>query len=123
MEHHSFLPQTHNLSVYAGDPASFSMAITSGTTMVPLTGTVRAQIRGHRQDATVVKEFTVDMAAAATGVLKLTLSSADTADLVSGVAHWSGVWDCQWFPVGSDPITLVQGKLNCTQDVTRLEAV
>jgi hypothetical protein len=99
MEHHSFLPQTHNLSVYAGDPASFSMAITSGTTI------------------------TVDMAAAATGVLKLTLSSADTADLVSGVAHWSGVWDCQWFPVGSDPITLVQGKLNCTQDVTRLEAV
>lgn len=123
MQQHSYLPQSHNLSLYAGDPASFNIAITSGVTPVPLTGEVRAQIREHRHDTAVVKEFTIDMAAALTGTLTLKLSAADTAALVSGVAHWFGVWDCQWFPVGSDPITLVQGKIYCTKDVTRLEAV
>lgn len=65
-------------------------------------------------------EFAADLADAATGVVLLKLTGAQTAALVNGSgAPFAGVYDVQWHATGSEPVTLIQGGVTCESDVTR----
>lgn len=103
--------------LYAGDGATLTIAINNSTTNDPenVTGTVEAEIKLAKADPAPAAIFTADMAAAATGIVTLHLASADSQSL----GDFKGFWDCQWTPVGGDPITLYQGKVTVVQDVTR----
>jgi hypothetical protein len=116
----SLVPQVVSLALYAGDGAALRVTVrdTVGAP-IDLSGAVAAQIRGARGDAGSLADFAVDMAAAATGVVVLTLSGAQTAALVNGTGTFRGAYDVEWTPSGSEPVTLVQGDVTCELDVTR----
>lgn len=109
----SFVPQTLRLDLYAGDGAALRLTVKdSAGNPVTVTGTVTAQIRASRDDTTAAQTFTVNVA---TNIVTLSLTAAQTRQL-AGVA---GSWDCQWAPAGAEPVTLMQGPVFCSQDVTR----
>lgn len=112
----SFKPTRLNLDLYAGDPASFTVEVSDAAGPLPITGEVKAQIRRERSD-TVAVEFAVGMGSADEGKLMLGLSAEQTAALPE-----VGEWDVQWFPLDGEPLTLMQGRVFCAPDVTRLEA-
>jgi hypothetical protein len=84
-----------------------------------LTGGVAAQIRQHRDDDDPLQSFTVDLTDGASGVVVLHLTGEQTAGLVNGAGTFKGVYDVEWTPAGSEPVTLVQGEVTCELDVTR----
>lgn len=120
-------PQVLDLALYAGDGVEFRLICTDSTTEpVPITGTVMAQVRVDRTlpDDPIV-EFAADLAEGAQGIILLSLSGAQTQQLMAdpsvkpGSGKFSGVWDVQWTPTGEEARTLCQGKLDCVADVTR----
>lgn len=118
-------PQILDLALYAGDGISFRLTCKdSAGAPVNITGTVKAQIRTERlaPDPPIV-QFTSDMTDAATGIIKLSLTGAQTQDLVEDVSSitgkFRGVWDLQWTPTGLQPYTICQGSVECVADVTR----
>jgi hypothetical protein len=119
----SLVPQQVDLALYAGDGAALRITVRnteSPPAPLDLTGAVTAQIRHARPDAAPLVDFTVDAAEAASGVVVLHLTGAQTAALVNGTGEaFKGVYDVQWTPEGSEPVTLVQGAVTCTLDVTR----
>lgn len=120
----SFLPESYDLELYAGDPASLRLDVAGDAGAQVLGGTVEAQVRARRPDAVVLAEFAVDLSGG-DGVVLLGLSAEQTAALLGGNgsirSSFEGDWDCQWFPPDGEPLTLVQGRVTCTCDVTRLE--
>lgn len=113
-------PQILNLSLYAGDGANFRLVVTNSLNEpVPLTGTMKAQIRVKRDSADPPSaEFTIDLTDAATGIALLTLAKTDTQALVT-TKKFVGVWDLEWTPTDAEPITILQGKVECFPDVSR----
>lgn len=118
-------PQVLDLSLYAGDGVSFRLICTdSDDVVVPITGTVMAQIRVDRiaPDDPVV-EFEANLANADEGIIMLLLTGDQTQEMIahpsSSKGKFSGVWDVQWTPVGQEARTLCQGKVDCVADVTR----
>lgn len=116
----SFQPQTLDLFLYAGDGNEFRLTVTdsSGVT-IPLTGTMRAQIRTTPEapdppDAI----FDIDLSEGANGIANLKLPSDQTDGLVSATNVYSGVWDLEWTATGEEPLTICQGKVECVRDVT-----
>lgn len=118
----SYIPQILDLNVYAGDGPSFTLNIKDPAgEVIPLTGTMSAQVRAARHapdppDA----EFEVDLTDSANGVavLKLTGEQTEALYALGSGKNYRGVWDLQWAPEGSEPVTLCQGKLECFPDVT-----
>lgn len=112
-------PQTLDLTLYAGDGVIFRLVVTDNDNQpVPLTGTIDAQIRLTRTTADPpAAEFAVDLTDADTGIVLLSLTGEQTHTLASS-KKFSGVWDLQWTPVGAEPRSLVQGKVECVLDVT-----
>jgi len=114
-------PATVDLEIYQGDGVSIQITATdaSGAAM-NVTGTTIAYIRQNRTDTgTPTLAFTVDTTNAATGILLLSLTGAQTATLSSGTNDpWRGFWDVQWTVGGGQPLTLVKGKVACDQDVS-----
>jgi hypothetical protein len=110
------VPQSVNLELYAGDGAAVRITVrdTSGQT-IPVDGAVEAQLRDERDSASAIADFAVDTAEAAQGIVRVSLSGAQTAPL----GDFSGFWDVQWTPSGEEPVTIVQGKVKCSRDVTR----
>lgn len=86
---------------------------------IDLTGGVTAQIRQGRADTYALADFAVDLANAATGVVILTLTGVQTDALMGEADQFRGVYDVEWTPAGSEPVTLVQGGVTCDRDVTR----
>lgn len=119
--HLSLLPTEVDLVLYAGDGANFSISVTDADNQpIPIDGAVMAQIRKQRADTAVAADFTVDMTDALTGTLVLELPGTESAGLIDASgAKFSGFWDVQWTPVGSEPVTLLQGKVEVYADVTR----
>ena len=112
------VPQSVDLALYAGDGASIRVTVASPQGIPqPVTGTVLAQIKAARTDATALEVFTADLSLAAQGIVRINLTGAQTAALVNGT-DFSGVWDVQNTPTGGQPITLVQGKVTCVHDVS-----
>jgi hypothetical protein len=118
-------PQVLDLALYAGDGVEFRLICTdSANNPVDVTGTVMAQVRVDRllPDPPVV-EFAADLTNAADGQIVLSLTGAETQQLMDDPSvskgKFSGVWDVQWTPTGLQARTLCQGKLECVADVTR----
>lgn len=86
---------------------------------VPLTGTMKAQIRLHYSDLTPKAIFAVDLTDAANGNAVLSLTGVDTQALVTSDKKFKGVWDVEWTPSGAQPRTLLQGKVECDPDASR----
>ena len=122
-------PDVLDLVLYAGDGVRFRLVITdSAEAPVNITGTVKAQVRDKRGevDLTPEGEFAVDLTDAATGIVVLSLTGAQTQDLYDNwialfptAKKFIGVWDVEWTPSGAEPRTLCQGKVECGPDVTR----
>jgi hypothetical protein len=117
----SFVPSQLDLELYAGDGASLAVSVKNAVgAAVPITGAVAAQIRTSRSDPAALASWAVDLTNAATGIAVISLTGAQTAALINGTGEvYAGFWDVQWTPAGGQPITLSQGKLTCTPDVTR----
>ena len=117
----SFLPSQLDLELYAGDGASLAVILKNAAgAAIPITGTVAAQVRVARKDTAVKTTWAVDLTDAATGKAVISLTGIQTAALINGTGDpFAGVWDVQWTPTGAEPITLTQGNLTCTLDVTR----
>jgi hypothetical protein len=119
----SYVPQTLDLAVYAGDGPSFTLNVKDPDgNAIPLTGTMKAQIRVTRHAADPPDaEFEVDLTNSATGVAVLKLTGEQTEALYALAAagkNYIGVWDLEWTPEGFEPVTLCQGKVECSPDVT-----
>lgn len=112
-------PQILNLTLYSGDGPSFKVIIkdTLGSP-VPLTGDMKAQVRVERDDEDPPSaEFSVDLSESEDGIVTFSLTGVQTQELSSGV-KFVGVWDLEWEPTDEEPVTLLQGVLECFPDVT-----
>ena len=116
----SFIPQTLNLELYAGDGAGIRVNIKdSALEPLPLTGTMKAQIRASREAADpALVDFDVDLTDFEDGIVLISVTGEDTHSLITGTQKFTGVWDLQWTPTGSEPVTLLQGPVECYPDVT-----
>lgn len=114
-------PQALDLSLYAGDGVSLRLICTDGSgAPIDVSGTVKAQIRLDRtNDDPPLVEFTVNSTDAYQGIILLTLTGAQTQQLVDSSGKFSGVWDVQWQASSAQPRTLCQGNVECVADVSR----
>jgi hypothetical protein len=115
-------PQVLDLSLYAGDGIEFKLICTDAADApINITGTVESQVKVTREDTDPLVEFDTDLAEAAQGKILLSLTGAQTQQLLAAGSKgkFSGVWDVQWLPTGSEPRTLCQGKVDVNADVTR----
>ena len=116
----SLLPDKLDLALYAGDGVIIKLTVTDNAgAQVPLTGEILAQIRASRLDTDPLAEFNYNLDDANPGLVLLTLQGTQTAALITDAAAFKGVWDVQWHPENQEPITLVQGKVECDADVSR----
>lgn len=116
----SRVPPTVNLDLYAGDGVGIKFtAKDSDGNPYPLDGAIAAQIKTKRTDVDPLATWGVDASQQSGGIVTLSLSGSDTASLIpEGKTTFGGVWDMQYTPTGSDPMTLLQGKVTCAADVT-----
>lgn len=115
----SLLPDTLDLALYAGDGVSLKLTVTDNVdAALPVVGEILAQIRRTRKDSEVMAEFAVDLIQGDEGFVFLALTGVQTAALVDE-KPFKGVWDVQWHKPDAEPITLVQGKVECSADVSR----
>ena len=119
----SHQPMLLDLELYAGDGIAFKLICTdSENAPLPITGTVKSQIRVDRiSDIEPIIEFASNLAESADGIIYLSLTGQQTQQLPINAksGKFNGVWDVQWTPEGSEPSTLCQGKVLCVADVTR----
>jgi hypothetical protein len=119
----SLAPQELDLELYAGDGVALQIvAKDAAGAAVNLTGTITAQIRMTKSaPGSPLLAFTVDSTNAATGILILRLTGAQTATLIVGLGDdgFRGYWDVQWQASGSEPTTLLRGIVLCDTDVSR----
>lgn len=116
----SFVPQVIDIQLYAGDGSGMRFTLTDSTgAVLPLTGDMKAQIRAARE---AVDPSLADFAIVDTnftdGIVVIYLTGDQTHDLIDGNEKFEGVWDLEWTPTGGEPVTLVQGKVECFPDVT-----
>lgn len=116
----SFIPQTLDISLYAGDGAGIRFTITDSLgAVLPITGEMKAEIRANREDVDpALATFDVDLSDFADGIVLISLTGEQTHALITGDEIFTGVWDLEWTPTGDEPATLVQGKVECYPDVT-----
>ena len=116
----SFIPQTLDISLYAGDGAGIRFTITDSLgAALPLTGEMKAEIRANREDVDpALATFDVDLNDFGDGIVLISLTGEQTHSLITGDEIFTGVWDLEWTPTGDEPATLVQGKVECYPDVT-----
>ena len=123
----SIQPPVLDLALYAGDGISFKLICTDDSEPpepVNISGDIQAQVRVDRlSDDPPVATFSADLSGADAGEVVLSLTGDQTSDLMDGSGvvkgKFTGSWDVQWTPVGGEPRTLCQGKVECIADVTR----
>jgi hypothetical protein len=113
-------PKTLDLELYAGDGVNIQLTVTDLVgAAIPIEGDISAQIRKARLDATSLAEFAADLTDSDSGIIFISLTGDQTADLVDPDEIFEGAWDVQWAPPGEEPISLMQGRVRCYVDVTR----
>lgn len=108
------LPGLLNLSLYRGDDENFMVTITEDGTpaVLPSTGWL-AQIRAKATaDSPVLAEIEIDTTDAGSGVLRFSLSGADTADLPK-----KSKWDLQC--ASPEVRTYLAGDVLMTEQVSQ----
>lgn len=115
----TYVPQILDLVLYAGDGVTFSLKFTEPIDIpINLTGSMIAQIRAGREVPDPPSAvFSIDLSGAAQGLAVLELTGAQTHALITP-EKFIGVWDVQWTPLGGEPTTLCQGKVECIPDVS-----
>ena len=120
----SLLPETLDLKIYGGDGVRLRLVVTSPDGQpVNLTGEIAAEIRESRINPTSKATFAVEITDAAGGIAYISLTGDQTAalhGLPSPIERFTGVWDVQWTPDGAEPVTILQGSVESSLDVTRL---
>lgn len=113
-------PQKLDLKLYAGDGCSIKFTLVDKTgTAVPITGTIKAQIRLKPETTgSPLESFNVTYTDNAHGIFTLDLTGSQTNTLCGG-KKFNGYWDVEWTPSGGQPRTLVSGKVECNVDVSR----
>lgn len=117
-------PQVLDLLLYAGDGFAVKMTCKNNAgAPVDITGDVSAHIRQNRLNGDPpIAEFIVSLVDAYLGIIRLSLTGAQTQNLSehesASNGKFIGVWDLEWDPAGSEPRTLCQGKVECVADVT-----
>jgi hypothetical protein len=112
-------PETLDLVLYAGDGVSIRLGVTDNSDApVTVTGELKAQIRTSRISPDVSAEFSA-VPEEGTGAVVISLTGEQTASLITEGETFSGVWDVQWHPPNSEPVTLTMGAVTCNADVTR----
>lgn len=116
----TFTPQVLDLVLYAGDGNEFRLVVTDPSGVaIPLTGTMRAQIRATRESPDPPDAiFDIDLTESASGIANLKLPSDQTDGLITEIDSYSGVWDLEWTATDEEPLTICQGKVECLRDVT-----
>jgi hypothetical protein len=115
----SLIPSSLDLELYAGDGVSLVFGLNdSDGNPLNVTGTVIAQIRETRADIDPSADFTADLTNGASGQVVLSLTGVQTGALIGQKQRFEGVWDMQWTKAGSEPVTVLQGKVTCDPDVT-----
>lgn len=116
----SLIPDSLDLTLYAGDGVTIKLSVTDNVNAaLPIDGEIIAQIRKKRLDAETILEFTVDLIEGDAGIVFISLTGMQTASLITDKPSFKGVWDAQWQKTGEEPITLVQGVIECDADVSR----
>lgn len=116
----SFIPDTLDLALYAGDGASMKLTVTDNSSSPLLVeGEITAQIRKTRLEPDALAEFSVVIDTGEVGAIFVSLTGEQTAALLGGKKSFKGVWDVQWVKPDAEPITLLQGAVECNADVTR----
>jgi len=121
----SLLPETLDLKLYGGDGVELRLTVTqTDGTPISLTGAINAQIRASRTNSATVADFEADLTDGDSGVVLLSLTGVQTEALHGDPQfpseRFTGVWDVQWTPAGAEPVTLIQGGVESSLDVTRL---
>jgi hypothetical protein len=116
-------PTVLNLVLYSGDGFTIKLACTdTDGAPVDITGSVIAEVRADRlhPNDPALATFSVSMVDAYLGVVAVSLTATQTdALLTDGLDKFTGVWDVQWIPTNKEPLTLVQGSVECVADVTQ----
>lgn len=116
-------PVVLNLLLYSGDGCNLKLAcVNNAGTPVDVSGAVSAEVRKDRihPDDPPLVSFTVSMVDAYLGTIGLSLTGEQTESLLTeDPEKFVGVWDVQWTPADMEPLTLVQGSLECVADVTQ----
>lgn len=116
----NLLPDTLDLALYAGDGVNIKLTVTDNADApLPVTGEIKAQIRRTRLGTEVMAEFAADLIQGDEGFVFISLTGEQTAALIEDKPKFKGVWDVQWIKPDEEPITLVQGTVECGADVTR----
>lgn len=118
----SLLPETLDLKLYGGDGVQLRLVVTDSLgEPVNLTGAIAAQIRDSRVNPTPKVSFATQITDAEGGIAVISLTGVQTASLhgSAGIERFTGVWDVQWTPVGAEPVTIIQGAVESSLDVTR----
>jgi len=120
----TLIPDKLDLKLYGGDGIQFGLTVASSDgNPVILTGAVEAQIRTKRTDPDVIAQFNVVITDADNGVAVLSLTGEQTRSLHGDPnnpeENFKGAWDVQWVASGGQPLTLLQGSVESTIDVTR----
>lgn len=118
----NLLPDVLDLAFYAGDGANIQLTVTNTDgTPVPLDGTLVAQVRPNKLSNTVSAEFGIDLTNESLGVILLSLTSEQTTAMLGPSRQnvFKGMWDVQWNPEDREPVTLIQGRVECYADVSR----
>lgn len=115
----TYEPQVLDLTLYAGDGTEFRLVVKdSSNVAIPLTGTMRAQIRESRSSPNPPSAvFNIDLSDGDDGIAILSLTGEQTQALAPS-SSFSGVWDLEWTATGAEPVTLLQGKVECNPDVS-----
>src|SRR3954463_7571422 len=113
-------PKSLDLELYAGDGATIQLSVIDNQSRpIPVDGVVTAQIRVNRLDADSLVSFDANLTQAQEGIVLVSLTGEKTASLITDEPLFRGVWDVQWLAPDTEPITLIQGRVNCYADVTR----
>jgi hypothetical protein len=107
---------TRNISIYRGDTYVHEIRIRdSANAVINISGRVySAQIRRSSSSSNTVVSFTSTITDASNGVLQISLTTNQTANLRSGMYKY----DLQEIN-GSNVLTLMTGNVTVTGDITR----
>lgn len=111
------LPADMPLTLYRGDTRIWEQTFTtSDGEPIDLTGhDIAAQVRTSRDSSDVLTSFDVELTRAAEGVIRLTLTSVQTAALPA-----TAYWDLQLTRTADQFVrTYITGKIRIRGDVTR----
>lgn len=108
-------PAILDLALYAGDGEDFQIVVKDEAAQpIDVSHLVwTAQIRKTRA-STTASNLTIDMTSAGTGVIKIHIPAS-----ITNVLAKLGQWDLQYTNGSGDPVTILQGSVTCSQDVTR----